>query len=47
MKAPAPLSKEEVRRRRSRNWAIFFSLLFFVGLVYAITIVKIKLGYEP
>ena len=36
---------ERKRRQRGRNRAVFFALLAFVVLVYAITIVKIKLGH--
>lgn len=42
---PEPISKERKRRQSSRNAALFFCLLAFVALVYAITITKIKLGY--
>ena len=35
------------RRRRARNWALFGVLAGFAGLIYAITIVKITLGYGP
>ena len=41
----APIDKEREKRRQRRNWAVFGSLAAFVLLVYAITIVKIKLGY--
>jgi len=41
------MSKERLCRRRARNWALFGALGFFVALVYAITIVKIKAGYGP
>jgi hypothetical protein len=34
-------------RRRARNWALFAVLGGFAVLVYAITIVKIRLGYGP
>src|SRR5262245_7447346 len=37
--------EERLRRRRGRNWALFAFLGGFVAIVYAITIVKIKLGY--
>jgi len=47
MNAPGPLADERVRRRKRRNWAVFAALVFFVVLVYAVTIVKIKLGYGP
>ena len=33
------------RRQSQRNWAVFAALAGFVVLIYAITIVKIKLGY--
>ena len=42
-----PVGDERQRRKRSRNLAVFFSLLGFVALVYAVTIIKIKLGYGP
>jgi hypothetical protein len=38
---------ERARRQRRRSWTIFGALLFFALLVYAVTIVKIKLGYGP
>jgi len=47
MNAADPLSDERRRRRRGRNLALFFALLAFVVLVYAITIVKIGAGYGP
>ncbi len=43
----APITKERKRRQNSRNLALFLSLLAFVVLVYAITIIKMKLGYGP
>jgi hypothetical protein len=42
---PDAIDDERTRRRRSRNWAVFLSLLAFVLLMYAVTIIKIKLGY--
>lgn len=45
MSAPDPVSAERQRRRRGRNLAVFLTLLGFVALVYAVTIIKIKLGY--
>lgn len=39
-------SPEFERNRKRRNWAIFLALLFFIVLVYAITIVKMK-AYGP
>ena len=47
MNAADPVDQERKRRRRGRNLALFFALLAFVALVYAITIVKIKAGYGP
>ena len=41
----APVEQERKRRQRGRNWAIFIMLLCFVVLVYAVTIIKIRLGY--
>lgn len=41
------VAAERSRRQRGRNFAIFFSLLGFVVIVYAVTIIKIKLGYGP
>ena len=38
---------ERKRRQRGRNLAVFGALLVFVVLVYAVTIIKIKLGYGP
>ncbi|MFY9288836.1 MAG: hypothetical protein WAO98_10090 [Alphaproteobacteria bacterium] len=34
---------ERERRLRSRNWAVMLALLAFVILVYAITMIKMKL----
>ena len=45
--APDLLGTERQRRRRARNWALFGLLGFFAALIYAVTIVKIKLGYGP
>jgi len=42
-----PAEAEFSRRRRGRNIALFAVLLCFVAVVYAVTIVKIKLGYGP
>jgi len=39
-----PLDHERKRRQSRRNLAVFIALGAFVLLVYAITIVKIKLG---
>jgi hypothetical protein len=47
MKLRDPLPDEQARRRKRRNWAVFIALMFFVVLVYAVTVVKIKLGYGP
>jgi hypothetical protein len=44
---PSPKPDISKRRRNIRNIAVFAALLGFVVLVYAITIVKIKLGYAP
>lgn len=44
---PDPVDLERQRRQRARNWALFGMLAFFAALVYAITIVKIRLGYGP
>lgn len=33
--------KEFLRRRRARNWVVLGTLIFFVVLFYAITIVRI------
>lgn len=38
---------ERRRRQKSRNWAMFALLAGFVVIVYAVTIVKIKMGYGP
>jgi hypothetical protein len=41
-----PLDSEaRKKKQRQRNWAVFIALCAFVILVYAITMVKIKLGY--
>jgi len=45
--ATDPVIVERKRRQRGRNYAIFFILLGFVVLVYAVTITKIKMGYGP
>lgn len=39
------LDPQRLQRRRQRNWALFAILAGFVLLIYAVTIVKIKLGY--
>jgi predicted nucleic acid-binding Zn ribbon protein len=36
---------ERKKRQNARNLALFFALLAFVVLVYAVTIIKMKLGY--
>jgi hypothetical protein len=33
--------REFMRRRKARNWVVLGTLIFFVGLFYAITIVRI------
>jgi len=38
---------KRLRKRRARNWALFAVLGGFAALIYAITIVKISLGYGP
>ena len=38
---------ERARRQRLRNYAVFGALLLFVVLVYATTIVKIKMVGAP
>jgi hypothetical protein len=43
--SPDPAEETRLRRRRGRNLAVFFTLLAFVALVYAVTIVKIKLAH--
>lgn len=40
-----PVVVERLRRQRGRNLVVFMSLLAFVGLVYAVTVIKIRLGY--
>ena len=45
MTPPDPLDEERRRRLRERNRAVFWALIGFVVLVYAITMVKIKLGH--
>jgi len=45
--AMPPSDATRVRRRRGRNWALFLALLALVGLIYGVTIVKIKAGYAP
>lgn len=40
-----PMTTERQRRLRSRNWAVFFALIAFVVIVYAVTIIKIKLSH--
>jgi hypothetical protein len=39
------ITTERKRRQTGRNWALFLSLLVFVILVYAITMIKMKMGY--
>jgi hypothetical protein len=41
-KSASDLAAESRRRLRQRNWALLAALLAFVGLVYAITIVKMS-----
>jgi hypothetical protein len=41
------VAKERKKRLNARNWALFGCLAFFAALVYAVTIVKIKMGYGP
>ncbi len=41
------VAAERARRRNKRNVALFFFLLIFVLLVYAITIVNIHLNGSP
>jgi len=38
---------ERKKRQNARNLALFLGLLAFVVLVYAVTIIKMKLGYGP
>jgi len=45
--APDFLDEERQRRQRARSWVLFGLLGFFAALIYAVTIVKIKLGYGP
>ena len=46
MSAPDPVNEERLRRQRGRNWAIFLILAGVVVLIYAVTIVKIKLSHH-
>ncbi len=41
--SPKPEINERQRRLRNRNLAVFFALLGFVALVYAVTMIKMKL----
>ena len=41
------VNKERQRRQRGRNIVVFVVLAAFVLLIYAITMVKIGLGYGP
>lgn len=44
--SPEPIAAVQRKKRQThRNLAVFFVLLGFVVLVYAVTIIKIKLGY--
>jgi len=43
--APPPSPKGD-KRRRGRNLAVFLALLAVVALIYATTIVKIKLVHQ-
>jgi hypothetical protein len=48
VKPPNPKeAAERSRRRHGRNLAVFFALLAFVVLIYAVTITKIRMGYGP
>jgi hypothetical protein len=42
---PIRLDAEALRRQRLRNWAVFGSLLAFVLLIFAISIVKMRGGH--
>ena len=46
-KPPVDAEAQKLRRQRGRNIALFLALLAFVGVIYAVTIVKIKMGYGP
>ncbi len=39
------VNTERKRRQSGRNLALFLSLLAFVVLVYAVTMIKMKMGY--
>lgn len=44
---PNPLETERLRRQQARNRAVGLILAAVVILIFAVTIVKIKLGYRP
>lgn len=46
MSAPDPVNAERQRRQRRRNWTVFLLLAGFVVLIYAVTVVKIKLSHH-
>jgi len=47
MNEPTEPPPRQPRGRHNRNIALFVVLLGFIVLVYAVTIVKIKMGYGP
>lgn len=47
MTEPEAPDPKFLRRRTHRNWAVFLVLGCFAALIYAVTIVKIKMGYGP
>lgn len=40
-------SDKRKKRLHARNWAVFLGLVAFAVLIYAVTIVKIRMGYGP
>ena len=44
---PAAINAERLKRQRGRNLAMLIILLSIVVLIFAVTIVKIELGYKP
>lgn len=45
MSGEQPANTERKRRQKGRNLALFLGLLAFVVLVYAVTMIKMKMGY--
>jgi hypothetical protein len=42
---PMHLNPEALRRQKLRNWAIFWLLIAFVVLIFAVSVVKMMEGH--